>query len=88
MCKKNQMPESFNVKNPPNSLLYSYSALRGAVLSFIASAKECTHLQLVQQFGEFPLEDALTELFDRCQLDFAAGKYFVSPQDQWRPRPR
>jgi len=69
------MPEIFLAKHPP---IHSKAALRGAVFAFIASRKEVTHLELVAQFGEANTDETLEGLYDRCHVDFAAGKYVLS----------
>jgi hypothetical protein len=70
---------SWQNRDNPN-LIHSKALFRGEVLSYVADAKEVTHPQLVQRFGEAHLEEALSGLFDRSQLDFAAGKYFLDPE--------
>jgi hypothetical protein len=69
---------SWQNRDNPN-LIHSNSAMRGEVLYYVETQKEVTYLQLVQQFGKAHLEEALSGLFDRGQLDFAAGKYFLDP---------
>jgi len=73
-------------KSSDNPHLHSDSAStqRGRVMSFIMDRKEVTHQELVQEFGQPYSDAALEGLFDRCQIDFGAGKYFISPEDQWR----
>jgi hypothetical protein len=78
---------SWQNRDNPN-LIHSESGHRGKILGYITERGEVTHQELIEQFGKPHLEETLTGLFDRCQLDFAAGKYFVSPRDQWRLRPR
>ena len=77
-------PENRPWKSSDPHLIDSESTHRGKVLSFIMDRKEVTDLELIQEFGKSYVDAALEGLFDRCQIDFAVGKYFVSPEDQWR----